>query len=70
MKPEIISILPSGYGHWIVKVEQQYVKSKNVWEFTTNDSILIDEYKHNDSKKAKKQLIKIAKEYGIKTSIK
>lgn len=69
MKPEIVSVLPSGHGHWEVKVEQYYKNVKNVWRVVTNDSILIDEYKHDGLKRAKSQLIRIAKRDGSKKTI-
>ena len=71
MKPEIISVLPSGYGHWEVKVEQWYKHSKNVWTYTTNDSTLIDDYRYGERKqKTIKELIRRAKANGSKETIK
>ena len=69
MKPEIVSVLPSGYGHWEVRVEQRYTKSKNVWTVIVNDSVLIDEYKHDRLKRAEAQLIRIAKRDGSKNNL-
>lgn len=70
MKPEIISVLPSGHGHWEVKVEQWYKHSKNVWTYTTNDSILIDDCKYEGLKRAEKRLISLTKKNGYKKLVK
>lgn len=70
MKPEIFSILPSGHGHWTVKVRQSYKYSQNIWTYTTDDSLLIDYYKEGHPKKAVAELIRRAKTNGSKKTIK
>jgi hypothetical protein len=73
MKTEIESILPSGYGHWKVKCSRFNLSKKypykivsiTKWEATTNDSMLIDEYK-DGIKRARTQLIRLVKRNGLK----
>lgn len=77
MKTEIESVLPKGYGHWEVicfrhnwsKGLRPCITSTSMWKYTTNDSMLIDDYK-SGIKCAEVQLIRKCKEYGHKTILK
>jgi hypothetical protein len=70
---EIESVLPSGRGHWILKCyqfnwsrkEPICITSTTEWIATTNDSVLIDEYKAGITR-ARKQLIRFVKTFGTK----
>lgn len=74
---EIESVLPSGHGHWIIKCYQfnwsrkhpLCITSTTEWKVTTNDSTLIDDYK-DGIKRARKQLIRLAKTFGTKKIMK
>jgi hypothetical protein len=73
MKTEIESVLPSGYGHWVVKCfkfnwsrkKPISITSTTTWKATTNNSTLIDDYKMG-IKRAEIALIRYCKEYGSK----
>ena len=71
--PWIDSILPSGYGHWKVTVKQynfgrktHHITSTSIWKYTTNDSVLVDEVKYENIKRADKDLIRKVKLNGYK----
>lgn len=75
---EIKSIKKVGHGHFEIIVEQNNYKRKypfglssvTTWKYTTNDTMLIDDFNDDNyakSNKAKKILIKLTKLKGIKT---
>lgn len=76
LNTSIDSITKIGYGHWkVVVVKCNYNKkgilsSVTEWKYTTNDSILIDDYNHGESnakvKQAENMLIYMAKKHGSK----
>jgi hypothetical protein len=67
----------TGRGHWRIIVEQEHwmrkypfgLSSITLWEYTTTDSMAIDDYKSDDYQRQRNgehRLIRQAKAYGTK----
>lgn len=81
MATRISNIKKVGSGHWSITVEKEnycrkyphFISSLTIWSYTTTDSMSIDAYYSDDSRRSKngeKRLIFQAKNWGVKEIVK
>lgn len=80
MSTSLVSVRKCGSGHWDIVVEREYYSRKNgvltsvtYWRYTTTDSMSVDDYNSEDSRrccKGERALIRQAKWWGVKENVK